>query len=408
MTTLERIFSRGLSRYAHDPYVRELEAFAEHLMADGYSAKAARAHVHHVQQVLHALRPCANVIHERAVIEAAFRRCGRVYPRAYSHSRWAYVAYLRQVGRLTEPAADADECTIARDAFCSRLVVRRGLKPGTANAYRRWIDDYLQRMLPAGAPLSALRPGMLERYVAARHSTLSRTTLPIAVGCIRAFLRDGIERGQIVPQADAIDRPRHFGDDRPPRALPWPTILQLLASIDRTSRCGRRDHAILHLMAYYGLRPGEVAGVTLESLDAAAGTLTVQQSKTASTLVLPLHRETVELLQDYVRRDRPPTALRALFLRTRAPIRPLSKFAVSYLFKSRARRSALPIAQCSAYCLRHSFAMRLFERGVGMKAIGDLMGHRSLVSTAVYIRLQAAQLREIALPVPTSTAPRHA
>ena len=79
----------------------------------------------------------------------------------------------------------------------------------------------------------------------------------------------------------------------------------------------------------------------------------------------------------------------------------MTKFAVSCVFYQRLRQSGLPVGDYTAYSLRHAFAMRLFERGVGMKAIGDLMGHRSLISTGVYLRLQANMLREVALPVPT-------
>jgi len=74
------------------------------------------------------------------------------------------------------------------------------------------------------------------------------------------------------------------------------------------------------------------------------------------------------------------------------------------MFRVRARRSGLPLTDASAYSLRHSFAMRLFDRGVGIKAIGDLMGHHSIVSTAVYLRLQTEVLRKVALPVPASRA----
>ena len=78
----------------------------------------------------------------------------------------------------------------------------------------------------------------------------------------------------------------------------------------------------------------------------------------------------------------------------------MTKFAVSCVFYQRLRESGLPVGDYTAYSLRHAFAMRLFERGVGMKAIGDLMGHRNLISTGVYLRLQADMLREVALPVP--------
>jgi site-specific recombinase XerD len=199
--------------------------------------------------------------------------------------------------------------------------------------------------------------------------------------------------------------PRGFRRDLPPRAMPWPLVERLLQSVDRTDRAGRRDHAMLHLLAYYGLRTGEVQRLTLGSIDRKARTLTVWQSKTYSTLVVPLHDQTLAVLEDYLHRARPRTELPWLFLTAAAPLGPLSKSAVGQAFRSRADHSGLPISQYSAHCLRHAFAHRLFQRGVGMKAIGDLMGHRSLVSTSIYLRLQADALREVALPVPTEAEP---
>lgn len=71
------------------------------------------------------------------------------------------------------------------------------------------------------------------------------------------------------------------------------------------------------------------------------------------------------------------------------------------IFDKRAEQSGLPIDGYSAYSLRHAFAMRLLTRGVGVKAIGDLLGHRSLASTCLYLRLDTDMLRDVALPVPT-------
>lgn len=157
---------------------------------------------------------------------------------------------------------------------------------------------------------------------------------------------------------------------------------------------------MLHLMAHYGLRTGELTYLTLDSINWRAHTLTVWQSKTRSTLVLPLHDLTLSILDDYLKLARPQTDLPWLFLRGVAPLAQMTKFSSSYVFRTRARRSGLPITGYSAYSLRHAFAHRLFQRGVGMKAIGDLMGHRSLVSTSVYLRLQSELLREVGLQVP--------
>ena len=181
-------------------------------------------------------------------------------------------------------------------------------------------------------------------------------------------------------------------------------VERLLRSVDLKGRTGRRDHAMLHLKAHYGLRTGELTHLRLNSINWHAGTLTVWQAKTRSTLVLPLHDKTLRILTDYLKHARPDTSLPWLFLKNTAPEGPMSKYAASLVFLTRARRSGLPISQYCAYSLRHAFAHRLFQRGVGMKAIGDLMGHHSLVSTSVYLRLQSDALREVALPVPAMEA----
>jgi integrase len=158
---------------------------------------------------------------------------------------------------------------------------------------------------------------------------------------------------------------------------------------------------MLHLMAHYGLRTGELTYLTLDSINWRARTLTVWQPKTRSTLVLPLHDLTLNILGDYIELARPQIDLPWLFIRGAAPLAQMTKFAASFMFRTRARRSGLPISGYSAYSLRHAFAHRLFQQGVGMKAIGDLMGHRNLVSTSVYLRLQSESLRDVALQVPS-------
>ena len=153
-------------------------------------------------------------------------------------------------------------------------------------------------------------------------------------------------------------------------------------------------------MAYYGLRPTEVAGLTLDSIDWENNTLRVDQCKTRSVLILPLNGRTRDVIERYLRRRPPLTSTRQLFLRVRCPAGPIKAATVDDIYAKRARLSGLPIRQTSPYCLRHSFAMRLLKRGVGVKTIGDLLGHHSLESTCVYLRLHVEALRQVALPVP--------
>ncbi|TAM48854.1 MAG: integrase [Paraburkholderia sp.] len=185
------------------------------------------------------------------------------------------------------------------------------------------------------------------------------------------------------------------------RALSWCVVQKLLRSIDRSDSLRCRDHAMLYLMAYYGLRPSEIVTLTLESIDWANRTLRVEQCKTCSTLVLPLSDQALRILKRYLRCGRPGGAHPQLFLRGHTPAGPIKHTALCDVYEKRARQSELPLEGTSSYSLRHAFAMHLLERGAGIKVIGDLLGHRTLESTCVHLRLQTEALRELGLSLPT-------
>jgi integrase/recombinase XerD len=153
-------------------------------------------------------------------------------------------------------------------------------------------------------------------------------------------------------------------------------------------------------MAFYGLRPSEVASLRLDSIDWTAGTLTIDQRKTRSVLVLPLSRRTLRLVQRYIVIGRMASVLPQLFLRVRSPIAAMKHYGVIEVFHYRAAKSGLALGSASSYSLRHALAMRLLRQGVGIKAIGDVLGHHSLEATCVYLRLDIDMLRSVALPVP--------
>jgi integrase/recombinase XerD len=154
-------------------------------------------------------------------------------------------------------------------------------------------------------------------------------------------------------------------------------------------------------MAYYGLRASEIASLTLDAIDWKTGTMRVNQRKTCSTLVLPLADQTLCILDQYLANRRPCAQVTiSLFPRACSPIGAMTHWAVCDVFSKRARESGLRLHGVSSYALRHSFAMRLLGQGVGIKTIGDLLGHHSLESTCVYLRIETNMLRTVALPVP--------
>ncbi|WP_063890467.1 tyrosine-type recombinase/integrase [Burkholderia ubonensis] len=400
MSALKHVFVRVHARYEQDRYVEDLERFAAWLLRSGYPNKSCRTHLYRVQQVLHAINTEPGVVLQADVLQHAFLRLARRRWK-YCHTYSTYAGYLRSIGCILETPASLDAIDTLVREFCERLTRRRGLAVSTVAGYRHWISDFLRQTLLPGRSLEKLPITSLESYIQLRGHGLVRTTLTTAIHCIQAFLLDCYRRELLPQRLDQVDLARGFRRDLPPRAIPWPLIERLLQSIECRDRVGRRDHAMLHLMAHYGLRPGELTHLTLDSINWRARTLTVWQPKTQSTLVLPLHDQTLNVLRDYIDLARPQTDLSWLFIRGSAPLAQMTTFSASSVFRTRARRSGLPLAGYSSYSLRHAFAHRLFQHGVGMKAIGDLMGHRSLVSTSVYLRLQSELLREVALQVPS-------
>jgi integrase len=218
---------------------------------------------------------------------------------------------------------------------------------------------------------------------------------------LRSFLRFLASRGKIARGLDSsIDTPRLYRGERLPRSLPWATVQAFLAAIDRSTPMGRRDYAMFLLIATYGLRTSEVAALRLDDIEWRARRLRVPRPKTKTPIVLPLTDEIGAALLDYLRHARPHLPHREVFLRVRAPAGPLAPTAVTEAFQAWSRRGALPIPYQGPHCLRHSLAVHLLRQGTSLKAIGDLLGHRSAESTCVYLRLHVDDLRDAALDLP--------
>lgn len=154
------------------------------------------------------------------------------------------------------------------------------------------------------------------------------------------------------------------------------------------------------LVTTYGLRTSEVAALRLDDINWRAGRLCISRRKTVTPLVLPLTTEVGAAVAEYLRRDRPKLPDREVFLRVRAPAGKLKPTAVTEAFQGWTRRSGLIIPFQGPHCLRHSLAVHLLREGTSLKAIGDLLGHRSSEATCVYLRLHVDDLRDAALDIP--------
>lgn len=375
---LRQLFPRGYPLYEQSRFAQDLEDFDSWLEAMGYGCGCIRGHLFRLKRSLERIaRAKPGSAYTVAQLDKGFGAdcTARKRTALYRATQRAYQRFLLSQGRLTSPAVDEPFAQL-RHEYRRHLIELRGLVSETIQHHDKTVVDFLHRALSSGQDLGSMTHARVECYLALASKGIS---LPLHV----------------------IDTPRAYHDELPPRALDWSLVQALLRSIDRSSKSGWRDYALLHLLAHYGLRPCEVVCLRVDSIDWAMRTLKVEQRKTRSTLVLPLAEQTVSVLRRYLAQGRSRSSHPELFLRARCPAGPLTRYAVTDIFDKRAAESGLPIDGYSAYSLRHAFAMRLLTRGVSVKAIGDLLGHRSLASTCLYLRLDTDRLRDVALPVPT-------
>ncbi len=164
---------------------------------------------------------------------------------------------------------------------------------------------------------------------------------------------------------------------------------------------GLRDHAILQLLATYGLRSSEVRNLRLDDIDWRAESIRVRHTKTRACSLLPLMEPVGEAVLAYLRSGRPETDAREIFIRTRAPYRKLGILASAV--RRRLRDAGVePPGKSGPHIFRHARAVEMLRASVPQKVIGDLLGHRSAEATAPYLKLATEDLRAIALDVPGS------
>jgi integrase/recombinase XerD len=324
---------------------------------------------------------------------------------AYALGR-SLIAYLKDRGELSSTPLRPSEQLVA--SYRQYLGQVRGLSASSVCRHAALAGDFLRAVGYDDRPnhLMDRRVAEIDAFITKAAARVGRITMVTTVGILRSFLRFVAASGQSPLGLDRhIDSPRLYRHGRLVRALPWETVQLLLRTIDRSTRKGCRDYAMLLLIATYGLRVSEVAGLDLDDIGWRARMIHVPRPKVGSPLAVPLTDEVASALRDYLR-HRSPTPHRRVFLRVRAPEGPIEPTAVTDVFDVWAARAGIRVPAIGGpHCLRHSLAMHLLRQGATLKTIGDLLGHRSLESTGIYLRLQIEDLRDVALSLPTTVAP---
>jgi site-specific recombinase XerD len=297
------------------------------------------------------------------------------------------------------------ELELAR--FLNYLRKDRGLAESTCAWYQRRVGHFLKflGLNRHKLALTSLTLRMVQCYLRKASGRHPRKTMKHVVGAVRGFLRFQFMQGGIQqPLHTQIDTGRTYQDEHLPYPVQWSELKQLLRRINRSTPLGLRDYAILQLAVTYGLRASDIATLTLDDIDWRGRTIRIVQCKTRQPLSLPLTDKVGTALTDYLRRGRSKTARREVFLRQQAPIGPLSLQRMANTLRRASQTTGVILNASGFRCLRHSVALRLLRQGASIKEISDLLGHRSPISTAAYLRLNVEELRQVALPVPPQGA----
>ena len=226
---------------------------------------------------------------------------------------------------------------------------------------------------------------------------------------VRSFLRFASAGGLVGAAClAAVPAARSSRQARIPSVWDPGEVARIVEAIDRDNPCGKRDYAIILLIARLGLRGVDVRRLEFADFDWPGNRLFVTQAKTGHRVQLPLLKEVGWAVIDYIRHGRPACGCPQVFVRHLAPIGPFSdQDHLHQILVRHARVAHVPVSEKrrhGMHSLRHSLATRLMEGGTPVEQIADILGHQSVRSTGVYLKSSLGLLSKCALD-PDAPAP---
>jgi site-specific recombinase XerD len=286
--------------------------------------------------------------------------------------------------------------------YCSYLRQERGLSSTTQSHYSAFVREFLKGRFGKGSvDLSTLRARDITGFVQRRAAKIRSIRVQLMTTALRSFLRFARFRGDITKDlAACVPAVANWKLSSIPRAMPAHQVKLLLDSINRKTGMGRRDYAILLLLARLGLRGGEITALTLEDLDWEEGMIRVR-GKGGRFTQMPLPSDVGEAIADYLKDGRPNANSRCVFLRVRAPIGGFQGITpICDIVRHALRRAGIDIPRKGAHQFRHGLACQLLQHGASLSEIGELLRHRSPQTTAIYAKVDLISLSTLALPWP--------
>jgi site-specific recombinase XerD len=315
---------------------------------------------------------------------------------------------LRSQGCIAPARRPAETSASARliQEFTEYLHDVRGVAPTTCMYYQRYAREFLAVHFANGpVDVNRIQPAAITQFITDRSARWVTGSMQAATNGLRSFFRFLLVTGRGNERlVRAVPRIPNWKLSSIPRVLTDDQVRAVLDSFDRSTATGLRGFAMITCLAALGLRACEVAALTIDDFDWRAGTITVPATKTRRADVLPLPAPVARAVVAYLRRGRPRTTTRRVFVRHVAPVgEAAGPSIVRQTVWMAAVRAGLDRKLSCASVFRHTVATRLLRTGATIKEVADVLRHRSIDTVAIYAKVDLTTLRTVALPWPGGT-----
>ncbi len=396
---------RRLSNGPHGEYARH---FASRLVRDGLRQHGTWRSLNLFRDLMRwtaANKLAAADLNEHVVDSFLGFRAERQSIQAGDRAAMARLLSVLRVARLIAPAEipQPTEHEAIFQAFSDYLKKERGLVPTSALRHLPVVRQFLREHCPSGAAdLGKLNQEDVIRYIERHASDWRPDTGKAMCWALRAFLRYLYFKGLVsISLADCVPSIRRWKFANLPTYMSAQQVQSVLDSCDRTTAMGRRDYAVLMMLAKLGLRAGEVAILTLDDINWQSGEMLIH-AKGRRRSIMPILPDVGAAIVAYLRDGRPQSSCRRLFLRMLAPhVGFASGCAITMIAKQALDRAGIHgHAHRGAHLFRHSLATALLRSGATFSQIGQLLRHESIDSTRTYAKVDIDALRRLSLPWP--------
>ena len=386
------------------PLAGDLDRFATRLKAQGYAHPSAVSKLRLVSNLSRWLEHQGlgvEALDEPRIEAFLLTRGPRCVRRGEATTARQLLSHLRVSGRVPPVPSSPENSNPFAQIECRYerfLVNERGLSRATVENYLPIIHTFLaERFTTRAVALETLTVREVHQFIVRQSQRLSRSRAKLLVTALRSFLRHLHQRGDILADlASALLPVVSWRLSGVPKSLAAEQVEAIIDSCDLSTAAGRRDRAILLLLARLGLRGGEVAAMTLDDLDWDAGVVTVS-GKGQRREALPLPREVGEALVAYLRDGRPRCPTRRVFVRIRAPhVGFAGPAATGDIVRRALARAGIDPPFKGSHLLRHSLATAMLRHGASLEEIGQILRHVTPETTQIYAKVDLAALRALA------------